>query len=321
MSENTDSGLEELGGLDPNYNKILVSGSVKAAMKEHGAGSSDLWKVPVDAIKVLEGFNVRVKDASYHAHVREIADSIKANGFYVDEPLGGYCANEDGQQVIYAHAGHVRLEAARLAISEGALIERLPMIMAPAGTSLEDLVVALVQTNAGHPLTPYETAIVCKRLKGYGWDNAQISTRLSFTTQYVEGLLEIMGAPLVVRQMIQDGRVAFAVALDALRKHGSGAVAHLQTAETIAKAAGKTKVTAKFLPGARFDKAIKRSGPRLFEVATQIRSDPAFKQLGSEIRQSLLELIDELEALRATTEATTEQAALPLGDGQAAVGA
>ena len=67
-------------------------GSIKRAM-EH-AGKSDLWSVPIGEIKVHPNFNVRVKDKEYHAAVREIADSIIANGFYKDKALAGFVARE-----------------------------------------------------------------------------------------------------------------------------------------------------------------------------------------------------------------------------------
>ena len=135
------------------FDKELTPGNVKAAMKESGAGSRDLWQVAPDKLRTMEGFNVRTRGDDHTAHIRSIADSIKANGYYQYQPLGGVVAVENGEQVIYIHAGHCRLEAALLAIAEGATLERLPVVVSPAGTSMEDLTVELVRGNSGKALT------------------------------------------------------------------------------------------------------------------------------------------------------------------------
>lgn len=281
-----------------DFQPVMVAGSVKKAMASVHASSRDLWQVDIANLRVIKDFNVRVKDAAYEAHIRGLADSIKNNGFFQDKPIGGYVANEDGEQVIYIHDGHCRLAAVQLAIKEGAQIERLPVVVAPPGTTLEDLTVGLIQANAGKPLSSYELAVVCKRLSGFGWDSTEISKRVGFTPVYIDMLLQVMAAPLAIREMIQQGRVAVNTALEALRKYGAGAVDQLLQAESAAKSSGKTKVTAKHLPGKTFERLIKRSGPQLFEAAESVRHDPAFGKLKSETRDLLIKLLDELESAK-----------------------
>ena len=91
--------------MQENFQIELIPGSIKAAMQ--GAKSSDLWKVPRDRIKVMEGFNVRVKNDDHAEQVRFIADSMKANGYFADKPLAGFVAKEDGQIVIDKHGRRV----------------------------------------------------------------------------------------------------------------------------------------------------------------------------------------------------------------------
>ena len=93
-----------------DFTRELTPGNTKAAMKAVGASSSDLWKVEPARLRVLEGFNARIKNDAYTARVRWIADSIKANGFYPDKPLTGFVALEDGEEVIYITGGHRRHE-------------------------------------------------------------------------------------------------------------------------------------------------------------------------------------------------------------------
>lgn len=218
-------------------------GGVKRATKEFK--SADLWKVPPSSLHRHPGFNVRTKGKAYEDRVRELADSMKANGYYADKPMAGYVANVDGEDVIIVTDGHTRLDAVELAISEGAQIEVVPVVTKPAGTSMEDLTIALVTSNNGNPLKPYEVAQVCKRLVDYGMDEATIAHRLGFTPTYVQNLLTLMGAPSAVRKMVEQDKVSATLAVETLRKHGREAQEILRQAAQQATDSGGSRVTAK----------------------------------------------------------------------------
>ena len=64
--------------------EIIVPGSIKGGMAALNAGRRDLWQVEPDKLRVIKGFNVRVDNAEYQAHVRALADSIKEHGFFQD---------------------------------------------------------------------------------------------------------------------------------------------------------------------------------------------------------------------------------------------
>lgn len=224
----------------------LFPSNVKQAMKAAGAGSSDLWKVKREKIVQIQGFNVRLLNDEFNARVRSIADSIKANGFYADKPLAGYVGKgEDGEGVIYLTDGYTRLAAYDLAVKEGAEAAPLPVVTKPAGTSMEDLTVALVRGNQGTPLTPYETGLVCKRLINYGMTEDQISDRLGLGKKYVSDLLLLMSAPAKVRSMVESGQISAHVAISAMRRHGPKVVEVLEKSIAAAKADGKDKVQPK----------------------------------------------------------------------------
>lgn len=230
----------------------LVPGSVKAAMKEAGASSADLWMVPYDQLRVIDGFNVRVRTPDYIAHVKSIKDSIIANGFYRDKPLEGYVGkDEEGHNVIFITGGHTRHEAVGLAIAEGHEIDSVPVIVKPQGTSQEDLTVALVTGNTGRPLTPIETAIVIKRLIGFGMDEKTIAQRLGYGKQYVTDLLSLLAAPAAVRKLVESGKVSATLAISEIKKDPKQAAQKLTEAVEKVSAQGKTKVTKKALAGAR----------------------------------------------------------------------
>lgn len=231
--------------MNENFELNLVAGSVKGAMI--GAKSADLWKVPLAKIKVMDGFNVRIKNAEHETQVRLIADSIKENGFFPDKPLAGFVAKENSENIIYVIDGHTRLEAVHLAISEGCEINEIPVVTKPAGTSMEDLTVALVVSNEGRHLTPFEIALVCKRLVGFGMDESEIARRFGRSKAHIANLLLLASAPRSIKSLVQEGKVSATLAVETYRAYGSQATEILERGMASAKEAGKDKVTSKHL--------------------------------------------------------------------------
>lgn len=232
--------------LDIDKLPVMVAGNKKSAMKQAGAVSADLWKVERSRIKRIEGFNVRdLDDPEYQAHIREIANSIKENGYYEDKPLAGFVAKEGNEDVIYLTDGYTRLAAIDLVTSEGVEIAPLPIIVKPRGTSMEDMTVALYTGNQGRRLTAMETAGVCKRLIGAGWTEKQVVDRLVMSLTQVKNLLDLIGAPMQIRKLVSQGKVAATLAVQTLHTHGSEAVAVLEKAVELATEQGKARATGK----------------------------------------------------------------------------
>lgn len=255
-----------------------VAGSAKKAMNELGAKSRDLYMVPIDGIRKHPNFNiVRIDKAKYDAKVREIADSIKANGFYSSQPIKVFVAKEDGAEVVYVTNGHTRLDAARLAIEEGCQLEHLPAVPWPAGTTVEDITVSLYTENNGDPITPYGIALLCKRLVELGVEDTKIAERFSLGIGYVRSLLQLAGAPKAVREMVQSGKVSATLAVETLKKEGSNAVKVLQASEKVAQELGKDKVTKKVVKKANGEDKPKK--PRKDKVTKVSESPPAQPQL------------------------------------------
>lgn len=275
------------------FDSNLTAGNVKAAMKDAGAVSADLWQVAPDRLRVLEGFNARVKNDAYTARVRWIADSIKANGYYKDKPLSGFVAREDGVDVIYVTGGHRRHEAVHLAISEGVEVPHVPVVIKPKGTGMEDLTVDLIVGNEGEPLTTYEQAVVCKRLAGFGWYSKEIARRVGYSTaQYVDGLLALASAPLAVRRMVMESVISATTAIEAIKKHGDKAGDVLLAAMV---KSGTGRVTAKHMPQAEFKKALKKQAEPMHNMLTNLMDDPGYKQLSTKFQKALVELLGSLK--------------------------
>lgn len=309
---NQEAILEQSAIPSTEFNFDLLLGGIKAAM--NGAKSRDLWMIETDDIEkihVLEGLNVRIKDKALKDHVRDLANKMKAEGFKASKPLEVIVLEEGGQCRLVVTDGHCRLTAVKIAIAEGAEIKQIPCVALPSkGTSLQDLVAGLVTSNTGKPLTTFETALVCKRLYGYGWKEPQISERLAFGEAYVTMLLELVSAPLSIVTMVQNGEVAATFAVEMMRKHREKAVDVLKQGLTVAKAAGKSRVTSSYLPGAALQKLVKRQASSLYEAAKSITLDPGYKKLSKDTRTKLDQLLSEIaEREKALDEKLKQKAA------------
>lgn len=215
--------------------------------RDHEAvkGKRDSYPVDPRALKVDPTYNVRdMKDPETIAHVRWLADSIKESGVRV--PLEVRLEGED----IYVVAGHCRLAATMLAISEGAEIATVPTIPEPKGTNEVERVLNLVISNSGKALTPLAVAEVVRRLMAFGWDVATIAKRLGWkSAATVEQYITLLGADAEVQNMVRSGAVAASTAAKVVKKEGSKAGATLKAAAKASKSG--EKITAKTIRQAK----------------------------------------------------------------------
>lgn len=269
---------------------VLEAGKMKAVTSVATEKGTE-YMVPVQQLRVLPGFNVRVRETEdYRAHLESLKQSIRENGFYANKPIAGFVGKDGEDDVIYITDGHTRLEAVNEINDEDVdgkdEIATLPIILKPATSNIADLTIALVQDNSGRPLTPYEMGIVVKRLAGMkdGEGNAiytkgDIARKLSVTERYIDDLYILVDAPAKVRTAVLEGSVSSTLAIQELRKNPKKAEERLIKAVEGAKAAGKTKATKKDLGGVKMVKT-KVS----VSLATGDTMGSVLKSLASQIR-------------------------------------
>ncbi|OLP04440.1 ParB/RepB/Spo0J family partition protein [Rhodoferax antarcticus] len=287
--------------LEKDFDKVLVPGSIKIAMKDTGSGSRDLWQVPINEIQVIEDLNPRVMNDAYKAHIRSLADSILSEGFFQECPLAGYVnKNDDGTQTIFIYSGHTRLAAAKIAILEGAKLEKLPVVVSTHGLNMDDITVSLIRGNGGKSLSYYESAIVCKRLVRLGWDLDVISKRTGITVPLIKNRLDLMAAPAKLREMVAMSEMSATLAIELLNTHGSKVMDAVQNAVDVATTEGKTKVKKAQTVSKPFvfnqAKFVKQAAPKLYEAATQVHKDPGFAGLSQDTRDLLEKLLTEIQS-------------------------
>lgn len=272
----------------------ITTANSKAVLAITPHAKGEVIRIEPSRIVVMEGFNPRIRDAGFSAHIRSIAESIKEEGFYPSKPLAGIAGMRGKDPVIYLTDGHCRLEATMLAIQEGAPIRTVPIILSDRATTMEDLTVQFARGNEGKRLTPLELAVVVKRLTKFSWSPKLIATKLGFSEEYVNQLLQIAGAPMAIRNMIAEGAVPAAVAVAAIKTHGAEATQVLNSAVEKAKATGKTGITRKHLPEQQFKKAMVKIAPDLVATAREITAHPGFEQFPPEIQNKLKALLSTL---------------------------
>lgn len=306
-----DADLDQHAGvietLESELEFELFEGSIKGAMKVHNGSSSDLWKVPPAAIRLIPGFQPKVKNPSYMATVRELADSMKAIGWLTNSALAGYTAKdpETGELIIYLVDGHTRLLAVEIANTEGAKIETVPIIIRTKGVSMDDLNVQLIRGHTGRGLMPYEQGVVCKRLSCAGHSDESIQSMTGIKPGWYNKLMLLMAAPNRLRLMVAYETVAATLAIELIEEHG-GAKALKLLEDAKQKIAGPnatpeqaaaTKVSRKSIPKTATQKeaaAVKRQAPTLHILVKEVKEDPGYVSLSQDLRTKLEDLLSKL---------------------------
>lgn len=280
-----------------NLDLTITAGKMKA-ITAAATGKEQTYIVPVDQLRPIPGFNVRVRETDdYRAQVEALKQSISENGFYHNKPLAGYIGREGDEDVIFVTDGYTRLEAVQELNAEDVdgknEIAGLPVSLKPADSTLADLTIALVQDNSGRPLTPYEMGIVVQRLRGMKNDageplftKAEIANRLSVTERYIDDLEVLVAAPAKVRTAVLRGEVSSTLAIQELRKNPKKAEERITAAVTKVKAAGGTKATKKHVQAAANEVSMKKVEIRV-SLATGDSIKDVLKSLASQIRSAV----------------------------------
>jgi hypothetical protein len=268
----------------------LTSAPVEPTMKAAEATTAKLYRVPVDKIKPIPGFNVRVESPEYVAHRDMIRASIAANGYDSTKPLAGYVAKEGDENVIYVTDGHTRLAAVQEYNADPDTAEKdeiaaLPVMVHPREVSLTDLTVALHTANSGRPLTPFELGVVVKRLLAdEGAKKGEIATRLGVTSRYLDDVLLLANAEPKVKQHVASGAVSSTMAIQLIRKDPDSAAEKIEAA--VKETAGTGKKATR-----------KHTGPKMqkIKVAVAFTEDQDMKEIVKAAAAAIREAVPAIE--------------------------
>ena len=208
------------------------------SLQDMSVKRTDMYQFDPAKIEVEPGYNIRTFESAVDEDDAALKESIRASG--VRTPL---TIRSKGDQV-FVVAGHRRLAAVKELIAEGVEIRTIPCIPEVKGTSDADRALDLIRSNSGKPLTLMQRSEVIKRLIGFGWDEAEIATKLGCSRSHVADMLRLASADSDVRAMVKDGSISPTTAVRVMRQEGDNAGPVLAEHVAGMKAAGKKKVAA-----------------------------------------------------------------------------
>ena len=107
-----------------------------------------------------------------------------------------------------------------------------------------ELVVDLLTSNEGLPLTLLQKAKVVKRLVDFDWSVSDIAKKIGVTQKVVSDLLTLLEAPPEIKTLVEENKISATLAVETL-KEDPNAVQTLTTAVENAEKQGKKRATKK----------------------------------------------------------------------------
>jgi ParB-like chromosome segregation protein Spo0J len=197
------------------------------------------YKIDPKRLVVDPGWNVRIDTPALREENLELKESIRALG--VLEPLTFYVRNDEDLVITN---GHRRLAMVMELISEGVEIRTVPGRLEPPGND-SDRCLSMLSRNSGLRLPPLETAIVVKRLMGYGWDDAAIRAKTGFSDTYTAYLMSLLASPAPILSEVKAGNISAHLAVQVQKDSPAEAPQIIQEAGEIAKASGAKRTAPK----------------------------------------------------------------------------
>lgn len=290
--------------------KIRVMGHKDVPMDIRSSRGKPSQLVLLDNLYIVPGMNVRLDTPEWNDHIEWLTGRILEEGFREDQPLLVFATKDDAGQIKYGIiSGESRFHATHRANKRGADITALPVYLAAEGMSVEEMTIQLATSNTSKPFTPLESAILAQRFSKWGRAPAEIALIMKVSLNYVLQLLKIARAPNRIRAMIQDGSVPFQVALAALNNDPANAVENLEKGVIAAKAAGRDRATAKFMPEQQAQKAARHHAPQMKTVLQKLTDNEGMMALmDDELRVEIEKLMAEIAAMAAKTPADAQKA-------------
>lgn len=231
----------------------FVPGSIKGAMKHFDATKRDYYLMDRASITFTQDYNVRMPTARRAAHVRWLADQMKENGYDTSCPVKVLITTEpDGTPQAKLTGGHCRMEAYDLAVSEGAELDRVSVLVSKdlQDSPIDEITAKLVTDNGGLPFEDCEMAIVVQRQIRFGWTPEKVATRLGISKAQIKNYMTVMRMHPTVRDAWFAGQVSMNVILALSRTNPHNVDTEVRRLVDEAKAKAKAEAGAAASPDA-----------------------------------------------------------------------
>ena len=212
---------------------------LKDFVKQSGGTIGETLWLPPAAFEVEPDFNPRERTPELEAHIREIANSILADGF---DPTQHLVVRYTGERVL-VRDGRCRLEAIALANKERpGCVVRVPLDPMPGNSNELDDAYLVLSTQTKKPLTATEYAAQVRRLLRSGQTEAEVAARLGKKIDALRRLMDLAGAPREIRDAVSRNELSQTEAVNLVRREGERAPEVIAKAREHAAARGSKAV-------------------------------------------------------------------------------
>lgn len=205
------------------------------------ARRGDAIRVSIHAIKVVDGFNVRIDDDELREHVASIAGALTAN--LPIPPIEVWVNPETGD--IELVDGHCRFHAyqqyAEMTSDFDGYISAVKFDGTPGQRRMR-----IASSNKQLKLKPVELGRLYIDARDIdGLSRQEIAAEAGMSLAHVDQMILLASAKPEVLAAVDSGSISATEAVKLTREHGDDAPAELERRQEAAKDLGKDKVTAK----------------------------------------------------------------------------
>lgn len=209
--------------------------------KNPSAKRGDAIRVNIKAIKVIDGFNVRIDDDELREHVASIAGALTAN--LPIPPIEVWVNPETGD--IELVDGHCRFHAyqqyAEMTSDFDGYISAVKFDGTPGQRRMR-----IASSNKQLKLKPVELGRLYIDARDIdGLSRQEIAAEAGMSLAHVDQMILLASAKPEVLAAVDAGQISNTEAVKLTRDHGEDAVEELERRQEAAKELGKVKVTAK----------------------------------------------------------------------------
>lgn len=215
--------------------------NIASDKNNEAAKRGDAIRVNINAIKVIDGFNVRIDDDELREHVASIAGALTAN--LPIPPIEVWVNPETGD--IELVDGHCRFHAykqyAEMTADFDGYISAVKFDGTPGQRRMR-----IASSNKQLKLKPVELGRLYIDARDIdGLSRQEIAAEAGMSLAHVDQMVLLASAKPEVLAAVDSGSISATEAVKLTREHGDGAVEELGRRQEVAKAIGKDKVTAK----------------------------------------------------------------------------
>lgn len=183
-------------------------------ISELSIGRKDVYKIPIEKIRIVEGRNIRFED---FGDLQMLSLQLIAEGQI--EPILGRCVKDEGGEEWFEIVdGERRYRAAKIAIKDhGWKTTTLNCVSESKEATDITRVITMLLANESKPLTPIERATAYKRLVDSGVTAKEISLKMGCTQASIRDMLLLISAPETIQKAVRDHKMSTTAGVNAAK--------------------------------------------------------------------------------------------------------